>query len=95
MWTLFPAIFKQGGILPNIIGNQLWFLARASALHYSNNLRDIKQIFTYFFIYFNLGDGKGEPHTLGELFLSLKSDGDTNPQEILGPFLGVLGFRFY
>ena len=32
-----------------------------------------------FFIYFNLGDGKGEPHTLGELFLSLKSDGDTNP----------------
>ena len=39
----------------------------------------IKQIFKYFFIYFNLGDDKGEPHTLGELFLSLKSNGDTNP----------------
>ena len=42
-------------------------------------IRDVKQIFEYFFIYFNLGDDKGEPHTLGELFLSLKSDGDTNP----------------
>ena len=42
-------------------------------------IRDIKQIFKYFFIYFNLGDDKGEPHTLGELFLSLKSNGDTNP----------------
>ena len=33
MGTLFPAISKQGGILPNIIVNQLWFLARASPLH--------------------------------------------------------------
>ena len=31
----FPAILKQAGILPNIIVKQLWFLARASALHYS------------------------------------------------------------
>ena len=53
--TLFPAILKQGGILPNIIVNQLWFLARASALHYILIL-----------IYFNLGDDKGEPpHSWG------------------------------
>ena len=48
-----------GGILPNIIVNQLWFLARASALHYILIL-----------IYFNLGDDKGEPPHSWGAFLS-------------------------
>ena len=33
----------------------------------------------FIFIYFNLGDDIGEDHTLGELFLSMKSPGDTYP----------------
>ena len=41
-------------------------------------IRGLKlNIFSFF--YFNLGDDIGEDHTLGELFLSMKSPGDTYP----------------
>ena len=64
-------------------------------------MRDINQINTYVFIHFNVGDENWEPNSLRELFLSLKSDGDTNPALFklcrprdFRPYLGVLRFRF-
>ena len=68
--TRLLEILKQGGILPIIIDKQLWFLAQALELEYRNIYVLIKYL--HILIYFYLEDDNGEPHTLGELFLSLQ-----------------------